>query len=151
MKGVLTLFAVAATLCAFASSPAVAQKDDKNKDKDDGKEKKWVTTATGLQYLDEKVGTGATVRAGDVVQVYYTGTYKDGKQFDSNKKSGKPYDVTVGAGKVIKGWDEGLMGMKVGGVRKLIVPYQLGYGEKGGQGIPPKTDLHFEIELVRIK
>ena len=75
----------------------------------------------------------------------------EAKQFDSNKKSGKPYDVTVGAGKVIKGWDEGLMGMKVGGVRKLIVPYQLGYGEKGGQGIPPKTDLHFEIELVRIK
>src|SRR5262245_39436938 len=124
MKGVLTLFAVAVALCALPSSLAVAQKDDKTKDKADVNEKKWVTTATGLQYLDDKVGKGATVRAGDAVQVYYTGTYKDGKQFDSNKKSGKPYDVTVGAGTVIKGWDEGLMGMKVGGVRKLIVPDQ---------------------------
>jgi FKBP-type peptidyl-prolyl cis-trans isomerase len=150
MTRVWALFAVAAALCGLASS-AGKQNDDKNKDKGDVKEKKWATTATGLQYLDEKVGNGATVRAGDRVEVYYTGNFKDGKQFDSNKNTGKPYVVTVGAGMVIKGWDEGLMGMKVGGVRKLIVPYQLGYGEKGRAGIPPKAELHFEIELVKIQ
>src|SRR4026209_2586882 len=116
MTRVVTMFAIAVALCGLAASSAVAQQADRNKDKADVKEKKWVTTATGLQYMDEKVGNGATVRAGDVVQVYYTGTYKDGRQFDSNKNAGKPYEVTVGAGKVIKGWDEGLMGMKVGGV-----------------------------------
>jgi FKBP-type peptidyl-prolyl cis-trans isomerase len=151
MTRVLTLLAVGVVFSSFASSSAVAQKDDKNKDKSDVREKKWVTTATGLQYMDEKVGNGAIARAGDRVEVYYTGTYKDGRKFDGNKDSGKPYGVTVGAAQVIKGWDEGLMGMKVGGVRKLIIPYQLGYGEKGGNGIPPKTELHFEIELVRIK
>src|SRR5436190_16455899 len=150
MTRVLTLLAVAVAVCGLASSPAVAQIDDKNKDKSDVKEKKWTTTATGLQYMDEKVGNGATVRAGDRVEVHYTGTFKDGKKFDSSK-GGQPYPVTVGAGEVIKGWDEGLMGMKVGGTRKLIIPYQLAYGEKGRSGIPPKSELHFEIELVRIK
>src|SRR4051794_23473718 len=143
MTRVLTLLAVAVAVCGLASSPAVAQNDDKNKDKSDVKEKKWVTTATGLQYLDEKVGNGATVRAGDRVEVYYTGTFKDGKKFDSNKESGKPFEVAVGTGPVIKGWHEGLMGMKVGGTRKLIIPYQLAYGEAGKPPtIPPRSELH---------
>jgi FKBP-type peptidyl-prolyl cis-trans isomerase len=152
MTRVLTLFAIAVTLCGLASSSAVAQKDDKNKDKSDVKEKKWVTTATGLQYLDEKVGSGATVKAGDQVEVHYTGTFKDGTKFDSSKDRGQPFTVPVGAGRVIKGWDEGLVGMKVGGTRKLIIPYQLAYGESGRPPtIPPKSELHFEIELLKIK
>jgi FKBP-type peptidyl-prolyl cis-trans isomerase len=152
MTRVLTLFAVAVAFCGLASSSSVAQKDDKNKDKADVKEKKWVTTATGLQYLDEKVGSGATVKAGDQVEVHYTGTFKDGKKFDSSKDRGQPFTVPVGAGRVIKGWDEGLVGMKVGGTRKLIIPYQLAYGEAGRPPtIPPKSELHFEIEVLKIK
>jgi peptidylprolyl isomerase len=151
MNRVSPWVAVAVALCGLASSSAVAQKDDKNKDKSDGKEKKWVTTATGLQYLDEKVGNGATVGVGDTVVVHYTGTFKDGKKFDSSKDRGEPYEVKVGTSPVIKGWHEGLVGMKVGGVRKLIIPYQLAYGEKGREGIPPKSELHFEIELLKIK
>jgi len=152
MTRVFTLLALAVTLCGLASSSAVAQKDDKNKDKSDVKEKQWVTTATGLKYQDEKVGNGATVRAGDQVEVHYTGTFKDGKKFDSSKDRNEPFTVPVGAGRVIKGWDEGLVGMKVGGGRKLIIPYQLAYGEAGRPPtIPPKSELHFEIECLKIK
>src|SRR5437899_11188463 len=104
MTHVGTLLTVAVALCALVATSAVAQKDDKNKDKSDVKEKKWVTTATGLQYLDEKVGSGATVKAGDQVEVHYTGTFKDGTKFDSSKDRGQPFTVPVGAGRVIKGW-----------------------------------------------
>src|SRR5687767_10463762 len=145
----LTLLAVAVAVCGLASS-AVAQKDDKKKDKSEAKEKMWVTTATGLKYLDEKVGNGAAVKVGDRVDVHYTGTFKDGKKFDSSKDRGEPFTVPVGAGQVIKGWDEGLVGMKVGGTRKLIIPYQLAYGEAGRPPvIPAKSELHFEIELLK--
>src|SRR5206468_3511521 len=143
MTHVGTLLTVAVVLCALASASTAAPHDDKNKDKADVKEKQWVTTATGLKYLDEKAGTGATVKAGDAVDVHYTGTFKDGKKFDSSKDRGQPFTVTVGAGRVIKGWDEGLVGMKVGGTRKLIIPYQLAYGEAGRPPtIPPKSELH---------
>jgi FKBP-type peptidyl-prolyl cis-trans isomerase len=152
MMRVFTLLATAVAVCGLASFSPAAPKDDKNKDKSDVKDKKWVTTATGLQYLDEKVGTGATVKAGDRAEVHYTGTFKDGKKFDSSKDRGQPFTVPVGAGQVIKGWDEGLVGMKVGGTRKLIIPYQLAYGEAGRPPtIPPKSELHFEIELLKIK
>src|SRR5262245_25073736 len=152
MTRVLTLLAVAVVCCALASSSAVAQKDDKNKEKYDAKEKTWVTTATGLKYLDEKVGNGTAVRAGDKVEVHYTGTFKDGKKFDSSKDRREPFEVQVGAGRVIKGWDEGIVGMKVGGTRKLIIPYQLAYGEAGRPPtIPPRSELHFEIELLKVK
>src|SRR5262245_42983801 len=86
------------------------------------KEKKVITTKSGLKYIDEVEGTGATAKAGDLVSVHYTGKFKDGKKFDSSLDSGKPFDFKLGAGKVIKGWDEGVAGMKVGGKRKLIVP-----------------------------
>jgi FKBP-type peptidyl-prolyl cis-trans isomerase len=144
MKRVVCALIAAAALTGLALTVSAApQSDDKNKDKSDKTEKKWTKTATGLQYLDEKVGSGAAVRYGDKVEVHYTGTFKDGKEFDSSKKRGKPFEFTVGAGQVIRGWEEGLMGMKVGGTRKLIIPYQLAYGEEGRPpAIPPKAELH---------
>lgn len=111
-----------------------------------------IASSTGLTDLvkeDVKVGTGAVAAAGDLALVSYRGTFKDGKVFDTNiKADGAPFTFVIGAGNVIKGWDLGVEGMKVGGVRKLSIPYSLAYGE-GGQGetIPPKSDLFFEITL----
>lgn len=103
-----------------------------------------------LEIKDEVVGTGAEVKNGDKVKVHYTGKLLNGKQFDSSVGK-EPFEVTVGAGAVIKGWDEGLPGMKVGGKRKLTIPWQLAYGEKGsGAMIPPKAALAFDIELMEI-
>jgi FKBP-type peptidyl-prolyl cis-trans isomerase len=103
-----------------------------------------------LKYKDLVVGTGPAVKAGDRVEVYYTGKLKNGTKFDSNVGKA-PFPVTVGIGEVIKGWDEGLVGMKEGGKRKLVIPPELGYGAKGaGKTIPPNAELHFEVELVKV-
>src|SRR5947209_6361174 len=102
--------------------------DDKEKDK---KENKVVTTKSGLKYEDVKEGTGDAAKSGETVQVHYTGWLKDGTKFDSSKDRGRPFSFELGAGKVIKGWDEGVAGMKVGGKRKLIIPSELGYGKRG--------------------
>ncbi len=99
---------------------------------------------------DIKVGTGPGVKKGDKVKVHYTGTFLNGKKFDSSKDRGTPFDVTVGAGQVIKGWDEGLVDMKVGGTRTLVLPPDLAYGAQGSGEIPPNSVLKFEIELVEI-
>ena len=103
-----------------------------------------------LEVVDDVVGTGADSKKGDTVKVHYTGTLLNGKQFDSSR--GKdPFQVTIGQGQVIKGWDEGLPGMKVGGKRTLTIPWQLAYGDKGsGASIPPKAALKFEVELMEI-
>jgi len=103
-----------------------------------------------LEIVDDVVGTGPEAKKGDTVKVHYTGTLLNGKQFDSSR--GKdPFEVTIGQGQVIKGWDEGLPGMKVGGKRTLTIPWQLAYGEKGsGASIPPKAALKFEVELMEI-
>jgi FKBP-type peptidyl-prolyl cis-trans isomerase FkpA len=103
-----------------------------------------------LEKVDTVVGTGAEAKTGDKVKVHYTGTLMNGKQFDSSV--GKdPFEFTLGTGGVIKGWDEGVPGMKVGGKRKLTIPWQLAYGEKGsGDSIPPKAALKFDIELLEI-
>jgi FKBP-type peptidyl-prolyl cis-trans isomerase len=103
-----------------------------------------------LEIVDEVVGTGAEVKKDDRVKVHYTGTLMNGKMFDSSR--GKdPFPVTVGAGQVIKGWDQGLPGMKVGGKRKLTIPWADAYGEKGSPpSIPPKAALKFDIELLEI-
>jgi FKBP-type peptidyl-prolyl cis-trans isomerase len=116
-------------------------------------EKKVVTTTSGLQYEELKEGTGAAAKAGDMVSVHYTGTLKsDGKKFDSSLDRGKPFEFKLGAGMVIKGWDEGVAGMKVGGKRKLIIPSKLAYGPDGRPPvIPPAADLVFEVELLKIK
>src|SRR5262245_62848274 len=107
------------------------------------------TTPSGLQYTDDKEGTGAAAKAGDMVDVHYTGTLKDGKKFDSSKDRGRPFSFKLGAGQVIKGWDEGVAGMKVGGKRKLVVPSELAYGKRGYPGaIPPDSESTFVVELL---
>jgi peptidylprolyl isomerase len=111
-----------------------------------------IETATGLGYVEILEGTGAGPRAGDTVSVHYTGWLKSGQKFDSSRDRGEPLEFKVGRGQVIKGWDEGVGSMKVGGKRKLIIPAHLGYGDRGAGGvIPPGATLIFEVELVGIK
>lgn len=110
------------------------------------------TTASGLQYTDDAPGAGAEAKAGDTVDVHYTGTLKDGTKFDSSRDRGRPFSFHLGAGRVIKGWDEGVAGMKVGGKRTLVIPANLGYGARGVPNlIPPNAELRFEVELLAIK
>jgi FKBP-type peptidyl-prolyl cis-trans isomerase len=105
-----------------------------------------------LKIEDPVVGTGAEAQPGKKVSVHYTGWLTDGKEFDSSKKSGKPFEFQLGGGQVIQGWDRGVVGMKVGGKRKLTIPSQLGYGERGAGGvIPPNATLVFEIELLKVE
>ena len=111
-----------------------------------------VTTASGLQYEDIVVGTGASPSSGKTVSVHYTGTLTNGTKFDSSRDRGQPFQFVIGVGKVIKGWDEGVMSMKVGGRRKLTIPAQLGYGARGaGNVIPPNAMLLFDVELLDVK
>jgi FKBP-type peptidyl-prolyl cis-trans isomerase len=114
---------------------------------------KTVTTASGLKYEDLKVGTGAEAKPGQTVTVHYAGTLTDGTKFDASRDRGEPYRFPLGAGAVIKGWDEGVAGMKVGGRRKLTVPSELGYGERGTPGgpIPPNATLVFDVELLSVE
>ena len=110
------------------------------------------TTASGLKYEDVKVGTGETATAGKTVSVHYTGWLTDGKKFDSSKDRGKPFEFPLGGGRVIKGWDEGVVGMRVGGKRQLRIPPQLAYGPNGAAGvIPPYATLTFDVELLGVK
>jgi FKBP-type peptidyl-prolyl cis-trans isomerase FkpA len=110
-----------------------------------------VTTPSGLKYEDLVEGTGDAAKMGETVSVHYTGWLTDGKKFDSSKDRGQPFPFPLGAGRVIKGWDEGVQGMKVGGKRKLTIPPQLGYGSRGAAGaIPPNAILVFEVELLKI-
>ncbi len=109
------------------------------------------TTPSGLQYVDVKLGTGASPKQGQTAVVHYTGWLVDGKKFDSSKDRGQPFTFAVGRGQVIKGWDEGVAGMKVGGKRKLTIPPALGYGARGAGGvIPPNATLLFEVELLAV-
>lgn len=110
-----------------------------------------VTKPSGLKYEDVKVGTGDTAEAGKTVTVHYTGWLTNGTKFDSSKDRGQPFDFPLGGGRVIRGWDEGVQGMKVGGVRKLTIPPELGYGARGAGGvIPPNATLVFEVELLKV-
>jgi FKBP-type peptidyl-prolyl cis-trans isomerase FkpA len=114
-----------------------------------------VTTDSGLQFEDTTLGTGAQAKAGQHVKVHYTGwLYNDGvkgNKFDSSKDRGDPFGFGLGAGQVIKGWDEGVQGMLVGGTRVLVIPPQLGYGARGAGGvIPPNATLMFEVELISV-
>lgn len=113
------------------------------------------TTPSGLQYTDTQTGTGAEAQAGQNVTVHYTGwLYSDGQQgakFDSSRDRNDPFRFPLGAGHVIKGWDEGVAGMKVGGQRTLIIPAELGYGARGAGGvIPPNATLKFDVELLGV-
>jgi FKBP-type peptidyl-prolyl cis-trans isomerase FkpA len=105
-----------------------------------------------LQIIDDVVGTGREAKAGDTVTVHYTGTLMNGTKFDSSRDHGKPFDFKLGTGAVIKGWDQGVAGMKVGGKRRLVIPADLGYGDKGSPPtIPPKAGLKFDVELLDVK
>lgn len=107
------------------------------------------TTASGLVIEEITIGTGAEAAAGQRVTVHYTGWLTDGRKFDSSKDRDDPFVFPLGAGRVIKGWDEGVQGMKVGGTRKLTIPPALGYGARGAGGvIPPDATLVFEVELL---
>jgi peptidylprolyl isomerase len=111
-----------------------------------------ITTASGLKYVETTVGTGAVPTKGQTVEVHYTGTLENGKKFDSSRDRNQTFKFQIGEGQVIKGWDEGLSTMKVGGRRQLIIPAELGYGSRGAGGvIPPNAVLLFDVELVGVK
>ncbi|MGB3494469.1 MAG: FKBP-type peptidyl-prolyl cis-trans isomerase [Elainellaceae cyanobacterium] len=110
-----------------------------------------ITTESGLQYIDVEEGSGAMPQTGQTVVVHYTGTLENGTKFDSSRDRNQPFSFRIGVGQVIKGWDEGVATMRVGGQRQLIIPPDLGYGARGAGGvIPPNATLLFDVELLRI-
>jgi peptidylprolyl isomerase len=109
----------------------------------------YVTTPSGLKYLDMVEGSGEVPTSGQTVTVHYTGTLEDGSKFDSSRDRGTPFKFKLGGGQVIKGWDEGIASMKVGGRRQLIIPPELGYGPRGIGPIPPNSTLIFDVELLK--
>ena len=138
-----------AVLGLLATTALLAACDDEESGGEAGKR---VTTPTGLQYEDIKVGSGAEAKKGQTVTVHYTGTLQDGRKFDSSRDKNQPFPFPLGAGRVIAGWDEGIVGMKVGGQRKLIIPPNLGYGAQGfPPTIPPNATLIFDVELLDVK
>lgn len=137
--------ATSVVMAALIAVTAFAAQEAK---KDSGK---TVTTVSGLKYVDVVVGKGASPTTGKQVKVHYTGTLENGKKFDSSVDRNEPFSFVIGVGQVIPGWDEGVMTMKVGGKRKLIIPAKLGYGSRGAGGvIPPNATLLFDVELLDV-
>jgi len=143
----LVLLTAASQAQTAAHKPAVPNTKAPTKVTGDG-----VKTSSGLQYWDIKVGTGAEAKAGSHVKVHYTGWLTSGKKFDSSVDANQPFDFTIGKGDVIKGWEEGVTGMKVGGKRQLKIPPDLAYGKQGYPGaIPADATLIFDIQLLAAK
>jgi len=148
---ILVLAAACAIAQTAAKKPVAAARPNTNaptKVTGDG-----VKTDSGLQYWDSKVGNGQVAKEGSRVRVHYTGWLTTGKKFDSSVDAGKPFDFTIGNGEVIKGWEEGVAGMKVGGKRQLRIPPELAYGSEGYPGgtIPPNATLIFDIQLLAVQ
>jgi peptidylprolyl isomerase len=141
---------VAVVLTAMCSVSAMAAQEQAST-KGNTAPAKTVVTASGLKYTDVKVGSGASPAKGKQVKVHYTGTLENGKKFDSSVDRNEPFSFVIGVGQVIPGWDEGVMSMKVGGKRKLVIPSKLGYGAAGAGGvIPPNATLLFDVELLDV-
>ena len=154
MNGLMKLMPVA-LLATLLTVPGCAAKDETKEGKTVTNApglNKTVTTASGLKYIDQVVGTGAAPVTGKQVKVHYTGTLENGYKFDSSVDRGAPFVFVIGVGQVIPGWDQGVMTMKVGGKRKLIIPGNLGYGARGsGNDIPPNATLLFDVELLDVQ
>jgi FKBP-type peptidyl-prolyl cis-trans isomerase len=141
------LAAVLAVLGALSASAASIPQEDKAEPA-----AREVVTRSGLKYVDLKVGEGEEARPTQVVEVHYTGWLTNGTKFESSHDANKPLAFRVGAGDVLKGWDEGVVGMKVGGKRRLVLPPELGYGKLGAGGVvPPNATLVFEFELLGVR
>lgn len=135
-------------LGVFAMTFGHAETDTSAPTKVSGKSKK---TASGVEYWEITAGNGATAVSGKKVKVHYTGWLTNGKKFDSSVDRGQPFEFSLGAGQVIKGWDEGVAGMKIGGKRQLKIPPEAGYGARGAGGvIPPNATLIFDVELIGV-
>lgn len=147
------LAALAALLTIlFAPATGMEAKGLFSKDKNKLAQAQDVTTPSGLKYHDTAVGSGPSPRQGQKVSVHYTGWLTNGTKFDSSRDRGQPFQFTLGRGEVIKGWDEGVASMKVGGKRKLTIPPDLGYGARGAGGvIPPNATLVFDVELLGVQ
>src|SRR5947208_15529671 len=115
-----------------------------------GAEGELVTTKSGLKYIDIKIGAGQEAKKGDKVKVHYTGKLKDGTKFDSSLDRNEAFEFRLGAGQVIKGWDEGVAGMKEGGKRKLFIPHELGYGERGAADVKVHAFAELDVEFVLV-
>jgi peptidylprolyl isomerase len=140
------------SIALFAQTKKAAKTDAKKTDGPTAVTGKPTTTPSGLEYWEIKKGTGKLAEKGKKVSVHYTGWLTDGKEFDSSRDAGEPIQFDLGTGQVIKGWDEGIAGMKVGGKRQLRIPPALGYGARGaGSAIPPNATLVFDVELMGVK
>lgn len=152
----LGLIAITAAALSATAATAETKTDAKADAKTDAKATTIQTSGKDtkvtdkLEIVDHKVGDGAEAKSGQMVTVHYTGKLTDGAKFDSSKDRNKPFQFKLGAGQVIKGWDQGVAGMKVGGVRTLTIPSDLGYGARGTGSIPPNATLVFEVELLGV-